>query len=79
MSPEHALLYLGIFVLVVGAWVTHMVKWAHNQSAKKVSNQAQLEERVRVLEQIVTDSGARTAAQIEALASRKDDAANESP
>jgi len=37
------------------------------KAAQYATSNAELEQRVRVLEQIVTDSGAQTAAQIEAL------------
>lgn len=40
---------------------------AAEKAAQYASRSLELEERVRVLEQIVTDSGAQTAAQIEAL------------
>lgn len=40
---------------------------AAEKAAQYVSGSRDLEERVRVLEQIVTDGGAQTAAQIEAL------------
>src|SRR5215467_11780898 len=40
---------------------------AAEKAAQYASRSAELEQRVRVLEQIVTDSGAQTAAQIEAL------------
>jgi hypothetical protein len=40
---------------------------AAEKAAQYASRSHELEERVRVLEQIVTDSGAQTAAQIEAL------------
>ena len=40
---------------------------AAEKAAQYVSGSRELEERVRVLEQIVTDGGAQTAAQIEAL------------
>ena len=40
---------------------------AAESAAQYAASNAQLEERVRVLEQIVTDGGAQTAAQIEAL------------
>ena len=40
---------------------------AAEKAAQYASRTHELEERVRVLEQIVTDSGAQTAAQIEAL------------
>ncbi|HUP67079.1 MAG TPA: hypothetical protein VM145_02575 [Sphingomicrobium sp.] len=40
---------------------------ATEKAAQYAASNAQLEQRVRVLEQIVTDGGAHTAAQIEAL------------
>ena len=40
---------------------------AAEKAAQYATSNAQLEQRVRVLEQIVTDAGAETAAQIEAL------------
>jgi hypothetical protein len=40
---------------------------AAEKAAQYASRSAELEERVRVLEQIATDGGAQTAAQIEAL------------
>lgn len=40
---------------------------AAEKAAQYAASNAELEQRVRVLEQIVTDSGAQTAAQIEAL------------
>jgi uncharacterized protein YpmS len=40
---------------------------AAEKAAQYASRSSELEERVRVLEQIVTDGGAQTAAQIEAL------------
>jgi hypothetical protein len=40
---------------------------AAEKAAQYASSNAQLEQRVRVLEQIVTDRGAETAAQIDAL------------
>src|SRR5213075_1005170 len=40
---------------------------AAEKAAQYAASNAQLEQRVQVLEQIVTDSGAQTAAQIEAL------------
>jgi hypothetical protein len=42
---------------------------AAEKAAQYASRSHELEERVRVLEQIVTDGGAQTAAQIEALRS----------
>jgi hypothetical protein len=43
---------------------------AAEKAAQYASRSSELEQRVRVLEQIVTDGGAQTAAQIEALRSR---------
>ena len=43
---------------------------AAEKAAQYASRSHELEERVRVLEQIVTDGGAQTAAQIEALRER---------
>jgi hypothetical protein len=40
---------------------------AAEKAAQYAASNAELEQRVRVLEQIVTDNGAQTAAQIEAL------------
>jgi hypothetical protein len=54
---------------------------AAEKAAQYASRSSELEQRVRVLEQIVTDNGAQTAAQIEALrppsfsAKTRDDAA----
>ena len=50
---------------------------AAERAAEYASSNKELEQRVRVLEQIVTDSGAQTAAQIEAL--RKGPARLEAP
>jgi len=43
---------------------------AAEKAAQYAASNAQLEQRVRVLEQIVTDGGAQTASQIEALRDR---------
>lgn len=43
------------------------ISLAAEKAAQYAASNAQLEQRVRVLEQIVTDAGAETAAQIEAL------------
>jgi hypothetical protein len=43
---------------------------AAEKAAQYAASNAELEQRVRVLEQIVTDGGAQTAAQIEALRGR---------
>lgn len=45
----------------------HQTRLAAEKAAQYASGTAQLEERVRVLEKIVTDGGIQTAAQIEAL------------
>ncbi len=44
-----------------------VARLAAEKAAQYASRSGELEQRVRVLEQIVTDSGAQTAAQIEAL------------
>lgn len=44
---------------------------AAEKAAQYASRSSELEQRVRVLEQIVTDGGAQTAAQIEALRDHK--------
>jgi ABC-type phosphate transport system auxiliary subunit len=44
---------------------------AAEKAAQYAVSNAELEQRVRVLEQIVTDNGAQTAAQIEALREQK--------
>lgn len=43
---------------------------AAEKAAQYASRSAELEQRVRILEQIVTDAGAQTASQIEALRER---------
>lgn len=75
-----------LMIPIVAIWTKHRTKIAEMQinataelSAEKAAQYAQhtreLEERVRVLERIVTDKGFHTAAQIEAL--RRDSAALE--
>lgn len=75
-----------LMIPIVAIWTKHRTKIAELQikataelSAEKAAQYAQhtreLEERVRVLERIVTDKGFDTAAQIEAL--RRDSAALE--
>lgn len=64
-----------VFLLYVfRRWFTYKEKQLEVQArstaeraAEYATSNAELEQRVRVLEQIVTDSGAQTAAQIEAL------------
>ena len=46
-------------------------KLAAEKAAQYASRSSELEQRLRVLEQIVTDRGAETAAQIEALRGRR--------
>ena len=66
--------------LIVGSVINRFLKFrekkleveamhAAEKAAQYAARSSELEERVRVLEQIVTDSGAQTAAQIEALRS----------
>jgi cob(I)alamin adenosyltransferase len=52
---------------------------AAEKAAQYASRSHELEERVRVLEQIVTDGGAQTAAQIEALRSAPRRVARKAP
>lgn len=77
---------VALSIPIVAIWTRHRTKIAEMQinataelSAEKAAQYAQhtreLEERVRVLEAIVTDKGFDTAAQIEAL--RRDSAALE--
>jgi predicted negative regulator of RcsB-dependent stress response len=69
-----ALIVIGPLMLIANRWFEHREKkleveasLAAEKAAQYASRSHELEERVRVLEQIVTDSGAQTAAQIEAL------------
>ena len=52
---------------------------AAEKAAQYASRSSELEQRVRVLEQIVTDAGAQTAAQIEALRRSPEQAAIPKP
>lgn len=68
MLPTLLLLY------VIRRWFSYKEKqleanshMAAERAAEYATNNSELEQRVRVLEQIVTDGGAQTAAQIEAL------------
>jgi hypothetical protein len=61
-------------IYVFRRWFTYKEKQlelnsraAAESAAQYAASNAELEQRVRVLEQIVTDNGAQTAAQIEAL------------
>jgi hypothetical protein len=64
----------GVAVSAFQRWLQHKEKMSHllaHETAEKAAQYAarthELEERVRVLEQIATDGGVHTAAQIEAL------------
>jgi ABC-type phosphate transport system auxiliary subunit len=76
-----ALIIIGFPVLVIGYLFHRWFKLkekklevegrlAVEKAAQYAASNAQLEARLRVLEQIVTDGGAQTAAQIEALRER---------
>ncbi len=67
---------LPIILMIIGTRAYYRLKekqleadttLAAEKAAQYAASNAQLEARVRVLEQIVTDGGAQTAAQIEAL------------
>ncbi len=73
-----ALIVIGLPMLVLGSIANRYFRLrekkleveaglAAEKAAQYASRSTELEQRVRVLEQIVTDSGAQTAAQIEAL------------
>ena len=77
-----ALIIIGLPVMVCGYLVHRWFKLkekrlevdarlAAEKAAQYASRSTELEQRVRVLEQIVTDRGADTAAQIEALREHK--------
>lgn len=81
MGPETLGILIPLFALsipIVAIWTKHQQKLAEMQlrttatdtaerAAQYAAKVQQLEERVRVLERIVTDGGYNTAAQIEAL------------
>lgn len=65
-----------LLLYVIRRWFSYKEKQldvnarlAAERAAEYATNNSELEQRVRVLEQIVTDGGAQTAAQIEALRS----------
>lgn len=73
-----AFLIIAFPTLILGTVINRFFKYrekrlevealhAAEKAAQYASRSSELEERVRVLEQIVTDAGAQTAAQIEAL------------
>jgi len=76
-----AMIVVGFPTLMVGLALNRFFKFrekrleveamgAAEKAAQYASRSTELEARVRVLEQIVTDAGAQTAAQIEALRER---------
>lgn len=76
-----ALIVIGLPVIMIMLLGSRLLKYrekrleieamnAAEKAAQYASRSHELEERVRVLEQIVTDGGAQTAAQIEALRDR---------
>ncbi|MEO0690499.1 MAG: hypothetical protein AAFY51_09405 [Pseudomonadota bacterium] len=79
---------IGVMIPIVAIWAKHQQKMAEIQSDKTAEHTAEkaaqyasqvqrLEDRVAVLERIVTDSGYNVATQIEALRdTRETDAAN---
>ncbi len=73
-----AFMVVGIPTIVIGGIIIRLFKWrekklevealiAAGKAAQFGALNHDLEDRVRVLEQIITDAGAQTAAQIEAL------------
>lgn len=81
MSPDDARALVA-FVLISAVFMAYVVRrffaWKEKQlesetslaaekAAQYAASNTELEQRVRVLEQIVTDGGTQTAAQIEAL------------
>ena len=73
-----AMIIIGLPVIMIMVMANRFFKYrekrlevealnAAEKAAQYAASNAELEQRVRILEQIVTDSGAQTAAQIEAL------------
>ena len=65
---------IGVSIPIVAIWTAHQrkmaelhIKAAAEKAAQYATNNSELEERVRVLERIVTDKGYDVATQIEAL------------
>ncbi len=77
MGPETIWIFIPLFALsipILKLWTSHRQKIAEIQAqataekaAQYASSNTQLEDRVRVLERIVTDKGYDVASQIEAL------------
>jgi hypothetical protein len=77
MGPETIWVLIPLFALsipIIKVWTSHRQKIAQMQlqataekAAQYATNNTELEERVRVLERIVTDKGYDVASQIEAL------------
>ena len=77
MGPDTIWIFIPLFALaipILGIWSKHKQKIAEIQAqataekaAQYVASNTQLEDRVRVLERIVTDKGYDVASQIEAL------------
>ena len=77
MGPDTIWIFIPLFALsipILKLWTSHRQKIAEIQAqataekaAQYASNNTQLEDRVRVLERIVTDKGYDVASQIEAL------------
>ena len=90
MGPETIWVLIPLFALsipILKVWTSHQRRMAESQvqataekAAQYASHTAELEDRVRVLERIVTDKGYDVATQIEALRdARKVDALLEAP
>jgi hypothetical protein len=59
---------LGLFAMpFLGGWFAHRLKLAEAREAERANMTRELEDRVRMLERIVTDKGFDVASQIEAL------------
>ena len=60
-------IYLALVPLGFLFWQSFLTPQTAEKAAQYATSNSELEQRVRVLEQIVTDGGMQTAAQIEAL------------
>jgi hypothetical protein len=79
MSMGQFIPILALSIPIIAIWTKHQHRMAKLQveataekAAQYASNSRELEERVRVLERIVTDGGYDTALQIEALRDRRE-------